>query len=482
MYDQPFNPYVKNLNAVKDYYKSPFTLVYGIAQILAGILSLISAILISANFKDIISYFKEYVLDLLDKANGSNGLKSDVARIFDEINDSGISSSVFSSMPSLIITGLAAAAILIIFFKSRNKDPRSTPMTGFTILYVFAIISLVGVILAAVGVALIIALLFWVYASLVNSTSTRISAALDLDDIPLIRDFLRDNPDLDTISSAVLLAVVIVLTAVAVIALFFALFTAINRVRYYKSVRSSLSSVDLQSKGAKPYGVMCVLGTVSVGMSLISSFSVLFLPKVNGKTNPMVGVGIVCILALIASFVSRFAEAKLALGYKTYIDNVKYGYNTPAAPAAPYTPYGPAGGYYAPQNQPQSDLSARPAPTSVRDKPILFGFGIGDDMSADNAYADPYGADQPDKAAPEAPAISASDAEEITADEVVEAIPDAAEPEPEAAEPDLFSEEPQAEPAAVEEPEEPAAAPVCPVCGAETVSGAPFCGNCGNRL
>ena len=463
MYEQPYNPYAKNIAAVKEFFKTPATLILGIAQALGAVLSLIGSILFAANAKEIFLYLRDYILYSLDKAantgnqSGINEAKNWVADLFEKLDPSSLSSSLGSSIPSLIVTGLIAAAFFIIFFKSRNQEPNATPMTGFTILYVFSIISLVVMILAMLGVFAIVGLLFVIYAK-ISSDPTITS----LKDLPILGDLMKEFPNLEkemNVSIAgnsndaaiVFLVLGIVFAVVAVIAFFFILFTAINKMRYYKSVKTSLSSVELQNKGAAPYGVMCILSAIGTGSSLLSSFSMLFAPKINGRSNPMLGIAVISVLSLAASFVALVMEAKLALGYKKYINNIKFSYNAPAGPTAPYSPFVASGGYFAPQNNaPQVNPYMPPAPPAAPSDNTV------DSRSAvlDSLFGEVVNDDAPQDA-PAEPAEDIVDTEAVT-EEILPDIP--------------------------EEAPADAAVPTCPVCGAEVDPDAPFCGNCGNRL
>ena len=458
MYEHSYNPYAKNLSAVKEYFKSPYTLVLGIARAVTAVLSLVSAILIASKMKDIVSYVKDAILQAMTDTGADSAAKNEVTKFFADFDLSEVSYSALSSLPSVIIAALTAAAVFIIYFKSRSKNPDATPMTGFTILFVFSIITLIGMILAAIGVFLIVALLFVLYAGLSSGKAT-----IDIKDIPYFGDLIKKNPEIEKDLPTITLVIGIVLAAVAVFAFFFILFTAINRVRYYNSVRKSISSVDLQSKGAKPYGVMCILSAIGTGSSLLSTFSMIFTPSVNGKSNPLVGISVVSALSLAASFVALVMEAKLSLGYKKYIDSVKYGYNTPVAPTAPYSPFLANGGYFnnqndAPQVNPYMPPAPAAEPTPENDHAAMLDSLFGEVVTQD--------APQPEAVVTEAVESGFS---------APEAAPDAADVEP-------AFEEPQPEPIADEPQPAVFAAPTCPVCGGEVDSDAPFCGNCGSRL
>jgi hypothetical protein len=90
-------------------------------------------------------------------------------------------------------------------------------------------------------------------------------------------------------------------------------------------------------------------------------------------------------LSSIVAFVQLIFEAKVAFGYKKYIDNVKYGYN--GYTAGPYSPY------TAPQGQAPyaAPVYSEPAQNAAPYEPAI-------PEAPANPYADPY------TAAPQTPA------------------------------------------------------------------------------
>ena len=412
MYEQPFNPYIKNLTVVKEYFRTPRVLVIGISQVIGALLSLIAGILITTHIPELLSYARTAFIWFCNQQDFSSSFRDDVVRELDKVSPNTASVYAVSGMiPSFIITCLFATAFILIYFKSRSANPIDSPKAGVIILYVFAIIELIGVILCVIGFAAIIALLFIAYAQGSVTTGKW--------DLPFSQDYLPFNVD-----KTILLAVAIAVTVVLVIASFVLLFVAINRMRYYKSIKNSLSTVDLHSEGARPYGVMCIIKAVFLGLSALSMPSSMFVDSPLRAPEFMTGVIILCALSTAVSCVSAVMEGSLALGYKKNIDNAKYGYAAHAVPAAPYAPFNAGMNGFAPQNRQQYNPYKPAAPAPDQDEP---------DVSSENAYSDPYGED-----------VSDTDHPEAKTDET--------------------------------------ATPTCPSCGAEADPDAPFCGNCGNKL
>ena len=353
MYEQPFNPFAKNLAIVKDYFKSSSVLVFAILKTVVIALTIPMAILSTVVSPFMISAAQNRTDQALagaspDEAQFVRDFLDPIWRLAqDAVGTTSPVQAVMNNLPSLLVPVLVAVALFLIYFKSKNTDPASKPTAGVMILYVLAVIQLVMIWIALVSVILVIIFLFWLFAAMqdVTGTVSSIEAPMFLSD-PVVLPFAIDAEALRII----VLVVAISLSIMTVIVGFVALFTAINRKRYYRSVKQSISSVELQSKGARPYGVMCVIGAVFSGIgltNLFTNFAALFTAPANGAYIAYI---IISALFQIAGFVALIFEAKIALGYKKYIDDKKYGYSQPVAPSAPYSPFPYGQGNSAPQN------------------------------------------------------------------------------------------------------------------------------------
>lgn len=312
MYEQPFNPYASNLAAVKKYFKQPRVLVLAIIYVLSAIVGVILSITTSGS----VPGFLRDLVNYLDKMGINSGISP---ADLESVNGAVSQSSVISMLPSLIISAavtlLIAAAFFIIYFKSRNESAESTPSAGVTIMYVLSIISLVFIIIGFIGMVASAAILMifsgTVADSIGNSKVVDIGGGYQLN---------LNGPALGT--ALIIIAVLLLIIAA------FLLFTAINKFRYYSSVRTSISSVSLQSGGAKPYGVMCVISAVFSAFGILSSIGS-FLFFGNSGFSSLTGVSLITILGNILTFATLVVDAKIALGYKKYIDELMYGYNEP---------------------------------------------------------------------------------------------------------------------------------------------------------
>lgn len=452
MYEQPFNPFLKNLSVVKDYCKSPLVLAMGIVRIVSSALTIATPLIITSMMPGFIEDIKALLFQLAESAGLPYASIRDMSSVLDSASKYSSGFTVPAALPSMVITLLIAAAFIIIYVKSRNEDPSSSPVAGITILYVFAIIEMIAAIIAAVLIVLCAVVLIWAYFQLKAAAGNLYVFTIDL-------PTFSQSWDIE-ITPAMLLGVIIGGMVAALIAVGILLFYTISKKRFYGSIRNSTNSVELQNKGAKPYGVLCIISAVFTAMSLLSTLSLFFL---GIRFKAMIAIAAMYAASTLVSFVTTILEAKFALGYKRHIDNMKYGYNQPGGPAAPYSPY-PMGGYGAPQNQTYGNPYVNAAPNNAA--PAGYGYNNNTnpyaansyEPAADNAYSDPYGTDAP--AEPEAPA------EDYAIPSVDEAFAG-------------FDETPAAD-AAPEEAAE--AASVCPSCGAELDPGSVFCGNCGYRL
>lgn len=318
MYEQPFNPYAANLAVIKGYFKQTKVLIIGILYIVSAIISIITSVITVSRtgqyINDAFSIFKSFGLD-----PGVN--ENEIRQIVDAVS----ASSVTSTLPSIIVSAgiilLTAAAFIIMYVKSRSDAPESGPKAGVTILYVLAVISLVFTIIGLVGTILLV-ILFMYLAGTISSIG---SDSIDI-----------GNGYQLNIDGAAISVIVIVLGIFLLLVMIYSLIVAVSQKRYYGSIKASLNTVELQNKGAKAYGVLCIINAVFVGLSVFSSVYALMSFTSAGLTS-LIPTGILSIVSTVVSFLILIFNAMIALGYKKYIDEMKYGYNG--------APYGGQGGY-----------------------------------------------------------------------------------------------------------------------------------------
>ena len=334
-----FNPFAQNVAIIKNYFKRKSVLVMAITFLLSVLLSLVT-ILLSINM----------LPDMLAQSN--NLFRSAYSSSYSSSTStlSVIYMIAIASIMPIIITGvLKFVSYILIYKKSNNPDPKSNPSAGFTILYVLSIISLVVACIASF--LLVITMFVMFFASIYSATSTSYYS-----------------------SQTSTVAALIVLMIFCAALIFFLLFAAINELKYFKSIRRSMSSIELNRRGAKPIGVLRIIYTVSLFSSLLLLIlSIIILSaashQIGTDFSNILTLAIIEIVLISVEIVYYICAAKVALGYANYIDNIKFGYNGSSSNAAPfeYTPAQPQAAQTATVNgdQPmpniqQNDFVAQP--------------------------------------------------------------------------------------------------------------------------
>lgn len=310
MYQQQYNPYGANNEIVKGYLKSGKVLTLGILHLISIAVSVISTLTLTRvnlvyDYSDILRSMGIDPSDVLISMNSSLG----------GISASMIAGTFFSSLFTLLI----AIGFIIMFAKSRNDHPSSNPSAGVGILRV---ISLITFICAIICVVLLVILFIAAYFFL---------------------DYFVNNSNMDSRSATIIW---IACGVFILIFSFFFLFITASYKNFYRSIKRSLNTVDLHTKGAAAYGVFNIIGAVLMGMATlgtlitaISSFS---------------AAALMSLVSNALSFIILIMTASFALGYNSYIKRQKYSY------AAPYDG-GPAGGAYYP-NEPYDAPNPYAAP------------------------------------------------------------------------------------------------------------------------
>ena len=145
--------------------------------------------------------------------------------------------------------------------------------------------------------------------------------------------------DLDTLSE-MLMPMYIFFAVIALIVLIFSLVAVVNRKNYYGSVKDSLTTVELQNKGAKGFGVICVISAIFTGLGLFGSVGTILAAVGSDLSSATLIAAGSNFVTMLISFLILIFEASVAFGYKKYIDDQKYGYKS--------TPYNAVGGFAPP--------------------------------------------------------------------------------------------------------------------------------------
>lgn len=307
----PFNPFAQNVAIIKNYFKRPAVLTQAIVYSIAVVASLALSVFMAVAFSDVFA-------SLLSDPALFADMPSELAPYMQQLQNAQPTLSV--NLSSLILPALVATACFIIYFKSKNDDPVSNPMPGFTLWYVVAIINLVSVCAAS----LLLLLFIFLFVVLLVAMGSDPSMAADM---PFITGLF--------VGIMVVFALLIALV----------LTYGISNVRYIKSVRDSLCSVTLSSKGAGAYGNCNIIYAVVSGFGILMmiGFWALFaligdiVPELKG-VEALAPIYLICAGVSVIQLVSYIVEAVIAKGYKKYIDNITTGYGDVATAQPMYAP------------------------------------------------------------------------------------------------------------------------------------------------
>lgn len=346
MYEQPYNPFLNNLNIIKDYFKSKQILALAILNIASIVMSVITSIFSTSLVKDIVSAVADFLSKNTLTVDGKTRAMDSVISALRDASASSSTMSIFGSVSAFTI--LTIVSLFIIYVKCNSTKSTDSPAAGVTLMYVIAIISLVGSVIAVIGILILTAALFVLYAQFKNHT--------------IAESVLTFGGYSITVNDTLMLALAIAFTLLFIIVAVVTLFYTISRVRYIGSIRQSMNSVELSRKGAKPYGVFCVIMAVSSVVNILTSISSLIFGKTAFRELGLELRGdytLIMILSILSSIVMLaivILQAKIALGYANYIDDKKYGYSEPAS-SAPYAPINAGVGATRTQQNPYSYLA-----------------------------------------------------------------------------------------------------------------------------
>ncbi len=336
-----FNPFLQNINIVKSYFRKPTVLTQGVLYIISAILSIATVVLmmpIMNNYIDTVFSLPQFTADM-------SAQETEFISSFMDIYMN--SAMFFSLISSVVVTALVATAYFLIHFKSKSDNLMSTPKAGVTILYVLAIVQLIPIIIVTALIALLIIMMFILAfaPSMVNETES----------FPFV-----------------IIAVIYTIVfggMCAVLLLYY-----INQVRYYKSIRTSLTSVSLTYKGAGIFGVLSMIYGIYTILSSFSGFGVIPMfnmiaelePELTFMTELIEPFAPAFIISAVASLLMGtiyIINAVIALGYKNHIKNYTYNYNEFSSSAVNQPPFAYDVPQQTPQetSQPQAQSSFEPA-------------------------------------------------------------------------------------------------------------------------
>lgn len=391
MYNNPapmgnYNPYEQNSGLLKTFFSKPVVIILAAVGGVSALISIISFFMQIGTLDTTIRYYN-YMM-----GGQFASFYSNIKPLF-----------IIFSICSIAMTIINALGYFLLYSKSKNPDPQSNPKAGSTLLWVISIISFVVTCILAVFLIIVAFILF-----IASGEVSRYEASI-----------------MTTVGVAIII--------VALVFFFYFLF----QFRFFSSIHTSFSSVQIVSKSSVAFAVFSIIFCVFAFISLFTS-----LDTATAMT----------VISGLLSIVNSVFLAVFALSYNSFVKSVTTGAN-------PIGGFMPNNGQFNPYNQntngqaPNMNMgySYRPQQPPVNDNNQFNG----------QQYQNPYGSSQQPSEADKAyknPYFS-QDFEEQTAN----------------SHNDIFNQNPV-------QPEEQAEQNKCPMCGAVHSGDDLFCGNCGARL
>lgn len=391
MYNNPapmgnYNPYEQNSGLLKTFFSKPIVIILAAAGGVSALISIISFFMQIGTLDTTIRYYN-YMM-----GGQFASFYSNIKPLF-----------IIFSICSIAMTIINTLGYFLLYSKSKNPDPQSNPKAGSTLLWVISIISFVVTCILAVFLIIVAFILF-----IASGEVSRYEASI-----------------MTTVGVAIII--------VALVFFFYFLF----QFRFFSSIHTSFSSVQIVSKSSVAFAVFSIIFCVFAFISLFTS-----LDTATAMT----------VISSLISIVNSVFLAVFALSYNSFVKSVTTGAN-------PIGGFMPNNGQFNPYNQntngqaPNMNMgySYRPQQPPVNDNNQFNG----------QQYQNPYGSSQQSSEADKAyknPYFS-QDFEEQTAN----------------SHNDTFNQTPV-------QPEEQAEQNKCPMCGAVHSGDDLFCGNCGARL
>lgn len=391
MYNNPapmgnYNPYEQNSGLLKTFFSKPVVIILAAVGGVSALISIISFFMQIGTLDTTIRYYN-YMM-----GGQFASFYSNIKPLF-----------IIFSICSIAMTIINALGYFLLYSKSKNPDPQSNPKAGSTLLWVISIISFVATCILAVFLIIVAFILF-----IASGEVSRYEASI-----------------MTTVGVAMII--------VALVFFFYFLF----QFRFFSSIHTSFSSVQIVSKSSVAFAVFSIIFCVFAFISLFTS-----LDTATAMT----------VISGLLSIVNSVFLAVFALSYNSFVKSVTTGAN-------PIGGFMPNNGQFNPYNQntngqaPNMNMgySYRPQQPPVNDNNQFNG----------QQYQNPYGSSQQPSEADKAyknPYFS-QDFEEQTAN----------------SHNDIFNQNPV-------QPEEQAEQNKCPMCGAVHSGDDLFCGNCGARL
>lgn len=290
-----FNPFSHNVAIIKNYFKRPAVMAIAVIYCIGLGISLVSAYFMATAMPALMASSLQSAQVGTYQVHGMELFTSPVFSLL---------YTIISMLPGLLLCGFTIGAYFTIYHKSKDADISANPVGGFSVLFVVAIIQFVMQI----------------------GTSLVLITVLALSILFVIVPVGASTGDMNGMIFTMVFLIVFFAFAIALI-----LTHSISYVRYINSVRNSLNSITLSSKGAGAFGVCSIIYACFVGASLL--FTTAMIVLLNFSPTPVAGLDILMtpmvIVSLISSalsVVSMTIDAVIARGYKKYIDNTIEGF------------------------------------------------------------------------------------------------------------------------------------------------------------
>lgn len=293
------SPYQQNIDILKNFFRKPIILAYAIVSAVVSLISFLSVVLTASNNANSLSYFNAYI--------NNGGIKTTYGL------------TVPASVIGLIFSVITIVCWIMVYVNSKNSNPAKSPSAPVTVLWVFAIISLV---VSCIAAAICLCVMVILLIALAVGQNTYNS---------------YDTYGYYSSSVAIGVAAIIFVLIFLAIALFFLLFYTITNVMFLSSVRKSLNSIYLKKNGAMAYGVLNIIFAV---FSIIFAFFALmfyFVSLSSYSTAYLSGNILSASLSLTLSFVIYLMQGIIAISYANYIKSVLNGTNPIVNANVPYS-------------------------------------------------------------------------------------------------------------------------------------------------
>ena len=291
------NPYARNLTIVKGFFRKPIVLVFALLSFIMFILNIINTTQSSETLKEFYNtYGANFSGDTVSNMSGSNA----------------------GNIIALIVSGIAVLCYFMIYFMSKNSNPKISPAPFFTVLHVFSVIELV-----AVAIATLLTVIATVLLAIAGFSGS----------------------DDSVFGTATYYKTTIIISLIIFIAIFLILFFFFNsQTAFLKSCKRSCSEPMIQKKGANTYGTFCLIVAVLYLVGIVIALLVLnsISDIIGNEFTELTSLLEVSTLSIVSSIlipVNYIIRGIIAKNYDKYAtENAEYAYAYAASAAATRSP------------------------------------------------------------------------------------------------------------------------------------------------